>query len=85
MHPATQKAALLIGYDNGMINRAESEATFLANCEAALQEQPEAVLQECETYLAALTDQQLDDLCCGEGEQSCPDAVDEVLNTIAEL
>lgn len=67
-----KKAALEIAYDNGMINRAQSEAEFLEAVDEVIGADGVdlADLVKIDTYLLSLSDDQMNDLCCGgEGEE----------------
>lgn len=79
------EAALMIAYDNGMINRYNPEKEFLDETQKFLTEaytSPQLV--EVETYLAAKSDEDFYDMICGGANQDWPDLVDAVLQSIFE-
>lgn len=68
-HPTIHKAALMLAYDNGMINRFCSEASYLTNSVApVLGSVDEADLDALDGWLANLTDTDLEVVICGEYE-----------------
>lgn len=77
-YPNIKRAALAIGYDNGMIHRECSESKYLAQAEQGVitwlarmgnVAVARSRLANVEAALGALDDAQLDALCCGgEGE-----------------
>lgn len=74
--PLIRKAALLIGYDNGMINREESE--FLEKFEGVLGAERVTDVLKLENFLTSLSDEDFETLCVGEHldqvamESNCP-------------
>ena len=65
-------AALAIAYDNGQINRFCSEETRLKKVDEVIGADGVdlADLIKIDTYLLSLSEQQMNDLCCGElGEE----------------
>lgn len=65
--PAVRRAALAIAYDNGMINRLEPQGAFLAKMETLICiPEYDDDLAAIETWLAALTDEQLEIYCNGD-------------------
>lgn len=60
-----EKAALLIWYDNGMINRQEPEAEKLDMLRRWLFKLDQDKLAYIDNCLARLTESQLDTVCCG--------------------
>jgi len=61
-----EKAALLIWYDNGMINRQEPEAEKLDLLRRWLKKLDQDKLADIDQKLSWLTDDQLDIVCCGD-------------------
>ena len=88
-----ERAALSIAYDNGMINRSESEVDFLSNVGALVAEQHrnKKTWQAINMWLLELSDYDLNTVCCGEYDASqiiliqAPKGTDKLLNLIAEL
>ena len=66
-YPTLRKAALIIAYDNGIINRQEPEAEFLENAMGALCADgvPTSEIAELEAFLATLTEEELSTVCVG--------------------
>ena len=65
-------AALAIAYDNGMINRFQTETEFLEDVDEVIGADGVdlADLIKIDAYLLSLSEKQMDDLCCGgEGEE----------------
>lgn len=81
-------AALLIAYDNGMINRYKTEKVFLRETMSVLNGNYSAEnLSEVSAELALLTPEQLDDVCTGEAPETdnrVSDLTHMVLNSIFE-
>lgn len=67
-YPAIKKAALSIAYDNGMINRDNSEEQYLACVEEVLKGGT-WFLAQIEACLQVLSDEDLDTVCCGDEEE----------------
>lgn len=69
-YPGLKKAALEIAYDNGMINRLETEESFLKSLDYTLG--AEGVyhedLQTWSNWLETLSEETLNELCCGDEE-----------------
>lgn len=61
-----KKAALALAYDNGMINRHESEEQWLAKVAPLLENKPLMSLARLEVWLQGLTDEQVSVLVAGE-------------------
>lgn len=86
--PAIRKAALNIAYDNGMVNRMNTEQQFMIGANEVLKEYTDYMA--IENFLATLTDEQLDTLCTGEEQEqviilrACPIAakVNDLLEAI---
>lgn len=91
--PNVRAAALLIAYDNGMINREESEQDFLEKAKEALCADgvPMMDVIELEVFLSALTEADLDTLCTGEEgeiqaiEALCPNSRVEPTQKVTRL
>ena len=66
-----RRAALRVAYDNGMINRYQTEEQFLDGAEEAVGADGvyNADLAAIDAALASLTSQELDDLCSGGEEE----------------
>lgn len=66
--PTIKKAALLISYDNGIINRESSQESFLEICESILYADGvyEDEVSQFEEFLKSLSEQDLEILCSGE-------------------
>lgn len=79
-YPAIHTAACHIALDNGAINRTTSSKEVLERMyEAALKEHKE-LLPQTEAFLAALSEDDLEELCCGEeGVVEAPEFVSNVL------
>ena len=77
-------AALTIAYDNGMINRETSEEDFLDRCDAVIGADGVDLhdLLKINDYLCSLSDEQMNDLCCGEQPQ---DVLLDAFQTISGL
>lgn len=69
-----KKAALLIAYDNGLINREESENLFLDRVDSILGADGVYLedLKKIDMFLLSLSDEDIDTLCCGLHEDSEP-------------
>lgn len=65
-----EKAALLIWYDNGMINRQEPEAEKLDLLRKWLEKLDADKLAYIDNVLSRLTEHQLDTVCCGEESEA---------------
>jgi hypothetical protein len=66
VYPYIKKAALILAYDNDMINREEPEDLFLANCAMSLASVTHLELIQLDEWLQTLTDEQMETLVCGE-------------------
>jgi hypothetical protein len=80
-----EKAAESIALDNGAINRFEERAVIVPKMiEAAKTAHSQAELEETETFLGGLSQEDLDVVCCGEiqDDDSVPDTVNSVLETM---
>lgn len=64
--PGIKRAALEIAYDNGGINRHRSESAMLQELERFLARQPSELLPDIDRWLLALSDSDLETVCCGE-------------------
>ena len=64
--PCIKKAAELIWFDNGMVNRLEPLGVKHELLEAWLIREVEADLMKIESDLAQLTEDELNTVCCGE-------------------
>lgn len=88
-YPNILKAALIIFYDNGMINREEPEAEVVASLEKDLDiSYINVQLQQMEVELSYFSSQELDALCTGSEEEqerlTFSDDLDTLLNFIFE-
>lgn len=91
--PTIRKAALEIAYDNGMINRGESEAEFLEKALGALCAEGVPVLDviRLEMFLKTLNNEDLVTLCNGEHDEvvalegDCPFSVVEPAEKVTRL
>lgn len=87
--PGIRRAALLIAIDNGGINCIRSEQQQSRELEEWLAKQPPEVIIPVDAWLATLTEEQLDLVCCGgEGEADteaaklgAPPFTNDVLNS----
>lgn len=80
-----KKAAQEIWYDNGMINRLEPLGEKLELLSKWLLKQDEIILMKIESELSALSDDDLETVCCGEEseqERLASNLVNEFLNQI---
>jgi hypothetical protein len=85
------KAALLIAYDNGIVNREHPEDEFMATtmkvCDL-VKYKPN--LDAYNTFLYSLSEEELTDVCCGEDTDMqrvldrAPAGLDDFLNDIFE-
>ena len=83
-YPGLKKAALLIAYDNGMINMIEPEEKYLRRCDEVVGADGvyHADLQVWNDWLETLTGEQMEVVCCGEEMEMqelmalAPDAVE---------
>jgi hypothetical protein len=64
--PCIKKAAQLIWFDNGMVNRLEPLGAKLELLDAWLIQQAEADLMKIESDLTQLSEDELNIVCCGE-------------------
>ena len=91
--PTIRKAALEIAYDNGMINRGESETEFLEKALGALCAEGVPVLDviRLEMFLKTLNNEDLVTLCNGDDvdqaalETDCPFSVVEPAEKVTRL
>lgn len=60
-----ERAALLIALDNGGINRERSEHKFRKDFARWIERQPQEPLPAIDAYLAGLSDEELNIVCCG--------------------
>lgn len=86
--PGVLRAAKVIAYDNGMINREETEQDYLYQADRALIGFGES-LDKVDAWLQLLTEEQNFALCCGgESIAILPDAMppetDDVLTLLCE-
>lgn len=78
------RAAVLIAYDNGMINRHTFQDVVINEMLHSASKTGEN-LYAVDSFLGELSDEELETLCCGEqGVVSCPENVDIVLNAMFE-
>lgn len=92
MLPNIKRAALLIAYDNGMINRKQSEEQYLELVEKAISEFSFSS-EEIDTWLLSLTNGELNTICCGEvsdaqfvlEEQKAPAGTVDLLDRMFDL
>lgn len=82
--PVIEKAAKLIAYDNGMVNRANSEAQVLSEVETRLGRFTAEELAQTAEELGKLTDEELFEVCCGEQYPNISDLADRVLSNVFE-
>lgn len=75
-YPSIRVAALLIAYDNGMVNRGETEKDFLERAHGALTADGVVTMDlvYLEMFLKGLSEADIMLLCCGE--QSDQDAIE---------
>lgn len=69
LKPTTKRAALLIAYDNGFINRLCSEQAWLEMAEEALIEYQPTTLDAVETILSKLSKEDLETVCTGKYDE----------------
>lgn len=83
------KAAKLIAYDNGMINRIETEGVFIARVKSMLDKHTGWV--EINEWLLKQSDDDLNTICCGEHNdmlalmQAAPAGTEQLLEDIFDL
>lgn len=65
-YPGIKRAVLAIAYDNGGINRYRTEKDMLRELESFLVRQPSEILPDIDRWLASLSDDDLQTVCCGE-------------------
>jgi hypothetical protein len=63
--PLIKKAALVIAYDSGMINRTETEAEWLGRTESVLASCDDVDLLALDNWLAALTTDEFETVSAG--------------------
>lgn len=68
--PTILRVALLIAYDNGMVNRNESEDDFVGTTASILGEVPLIELIKLEAFLKTLNNIQLNIIAAGEDTES---------------
>lgn len=94
-YPNIARACQLIALDNGGINRARGAFEQVRQCERWTEDRAQfrfPNIDELDAWLATLTDEQLDSVCCGgEGESDkvaamagAPPFADELLTTYFE-
>jgi hypothetical protein len=82
-----ERAAILIALDNGGINRFRPEAKVRKEFAHWIETQPQEMLPPIDAWLASLTDEQLELVCCDTengGHElllSAPPFTDDLLNT----
>ncbi len=82
-YPAIKKAVVMILYDNGMVNRVEPEEESLATWDKSIEGRfTQDQLEACEAELAALTAEELEDVCCGEQYKTPSETLDSLLNSV---
>lgn len=69
--PGIRRAALVIAYDNGMINAQEPEDAFLASVEEVLGAEgvTDEDLHQLDSWLQGLPEEELEVVCVGEAEE----------------
>ncbi|ANJ20747.1 hypothetical protein HYO99_gp13 [Roseobacter phage RD-1410W1-01] len=90
--PTILRVALLIAYDNGMVNRNESEDDFVGTTASILGEVPLIELIKLEAFLKTLNPIQLNIIAAGEDTESKalladapnPEFADTLFNRIFE-
>lgn len=84
MYTTLIEAAKLMAYDNGVINRLETEEDVVGHMiDNVKLVYNEGELEAAENFLAHLSKEDLITLCTGEaGEISCPPLVEVVLETM---
>lgn len=65
-YPQLKKAAREIAYDNGMINRTQTEEAYLASLDPVLEAYASYDLVHWDIWLGRLTPDQLVEVTCGE-------------------
>ena len=91
-YPGIERAALEISYDNGGINRDRTEASMLHELRQVLAGSPipAAELQAINDWLAALSKDELNTVCCAEETDlraalsAAPAGTDKLLEDILE-
>lgn len=74
-YPGINRALVAIAYDNGMVNREQSEWMALYDMFLAVTKKYTTLqIADVNRQLAVLTDEQLDEVCCGgrEGDDTNP-------------
>lgn len=80
------RAAFSIAIDNGGINRLRSVAQWRREFLKWAAKRPDDMLRPIDQWLAALTDEQMETVCCGEASEteaalvSAPAFTDDLLN-----
>lgn len=89
-YPGILRAALEISLDNGGINRSRAEPQMRKELAQFLAHQPSDILPAIDKWLAALSDNDLETVCCGEQSemaavmQDAPPFTDKLLNDYFE-
>lgn len=84
--PGIKQAALAITYDNGGVFAGRSEKQMLRELGRWLDKQPEEIIQPVDTWLSALSEEEMEIACCGEDDErerllaSAPPFTDDLLN-----
>lgn len=82
-YPKLNAAAWLIAHDSGAINRAEDSSAIIAQMQQSAIDYHQANLSLAEQFLSGLSEDDLEELCCGEeGVISAPEYVSEILDTM---
>ncbi len=92
-YPGIKRALVAIAYDNGMVNREQTEWLALYDMFLAVTKKYTTLqIADVNRQLAALSDEQLDEVCCGgrEGNDPNPPAgidqlADDMLNWAFEF
>jgi hypothetical protein len=90
--PGIRRAALEIAYDNGCINRFQSETKALRKVDRFISGQPLDLIEQMDVWLSGLSDEEISDACCGgDGEPErlavmagAPPFADGILDDIFE-
>jgi hypothetical protein len=84
-------AAKEIAYDNGLINRHQTEDAFMSKVYHLVLSKPELLGREYDAFLRTLSNDDLDTLCCGEEtdqqqiEAQGPKGLSDFLTEVFEL
>lgn len=68
--PGFARAALLIALDNGGINRTRPEAQMKRELREWMARQPAEILPSIDAWLAGLSKDDLETVCCGEASEA---------------